>query len=82
MDASRSTHKQGEGLLVLGDLLFGQRIGLHAGTKVLSVKQSQMPESLPRKAGLFESHKVEQSRKGGKAEAIWDPRTMVKDRGG
>lgn len=70
MDASRSTHKQGEGLLILGDLLFGQRIGLYAGTKVLSVKQSQMPESLPRKAGLFESNKLEQSRRGGKAEAI------------
>jgi hypothetical protein len=35
MDALESTHKQGEGLLVLGDLLFGQRIGLYADTKVL-----------------------------------------------
>lgn len=70
MHASRSTHKQGECLLVLGDLLFGQRIGLYAGAKLLSVKQSQMPGSLPRKAGLFESNKFEQSRRGGTAEAI------------
>lgn len=83
MHASRSTHKQGEGLLVLGNLLFGQRIGLYAGAKVLSVKQSQMPESLPRKAGLFESNKLEQSRRGGQSGSNGgDARTMVKDRGG
>jgi hypothetical protein len=34
MNASERTHKQGEGLLVLGDLLFGQRIGLYANAKV------------------------------------------------
>lgn len=84
MHASRSTHKQGKGLLVLGDLLFGQRIGLYAGAKVLSVKQSRMPESLPRKAGLFESNKTRAEQERGEAQSrnnSGDSRTMVKDRG-
>lgn len=39
MDALKSTHKQGEGLLVLGDLLFGKRIGLYADAKILVSQQ-------------------------------------------
>lgn len=50
MDASESTHKQGEGLLVLGDLLFGQRIGLYADAKVL-VSQ-EVPNTRNRRPAL------------------------------
>lgn len=49
--ASEGTHKQGEGLLVLGDLLFGQRIGLYAGAKVLSVKNPKRQDRCPAKRG-------------------------------
>lgn len=56
MHASESTHKQGEGLLVLGNLVFGQRIGLYANAKVFVSEGGQIPGSLaPQSGGMFES---------------------------
>ena len=44
------THKQGEGLLVLGNLLFGQRIGLDRKkiTTMVSCEMTRQPTWLPR----------------------------------
>lgn len=61
MHASESTYKQGEGLLVLGNLLFGQRIGLYAEYKgTRQPKRPKYPGSLPRKEGAFKVNRFVQ----------------------
>ena len=83
MHASRSTHKQGECLLVLGDLLFGQRIGLYAGAKLLSVKAVPNARIAAPQSGVIrvQQTRAEQER-GHSGSNSGDARTMVKDRGG